>query len=175
MQINAPELYELTGAYADAAAALMDCETDDEYAEAFQAFDAIEADIAEQAGSMARLIRNLQQRSAAEKAVSESFDSEAKRHRAKAKAMESAADRIKEKVTFAMEIAGMEKIRTHAGTWYIVEDVKVDVIDPEAVPDEFVKRVTPEIDKTALKRYIKATGEIIPGVNTTVTRGARIR
>lgn len=175
MQIKAPELYELTGAYADAAAALMACETDEEYSDALTMFDQVEADMTEKAESMARIMRNLKQRADAETAVCASFDQEAKRHRAMAKAAEAAAERIKDRVTFAMESAGLEKIRTRAGTWYIVEDVHVDVTDAEAVPTEFVRRVVPDVDKASLKRHIKATGEIIPGVNATITRGARIR
>lgn len=175
MQINAPELYELTGAYADAAAAMMDCETDKEYSDALAMFDRIEADMTEKAESMARIMRNLRQRADAETAVCASFDQEAKRHRAMAKAADSAAERIKDRVTFAMESAGLEKIRTRAGTWYIVEDVHVDITDAEAVPAEFIRRIVPEANKESLKRHIKATGEIIPGVNATITREARFR
>lgn len=175
MQAKAPDLYELTGAYADAAAALMDCETDEDYAAALAQFDSIETAVSDKAESMARLLRNMQALHSMRKAAADAFALEAKRLAAKAKATENFIENIKDRVTFAMETAGMDKIRTGIGTWYVVEDVAVDVFAPEELPAEFLKQAEPTVDKVALKRYIKDSGEIVPGTNVTIRRGARFR
>lgn len=168
-------LYELTGAYADAAAALMDCETDEEYAEALAAFDAIEAGMQEKALSMACALRNLQMRELLQKSYADIYTAEARRMQAKSKSTAGAIDRLKERVLFAMETAGLERIRTDAGTWYIGTSVSVDVQDPDQVPEEFVKRYTPEIDKAAIRKHFDATGEILPGTDVIQKRSARFR
>jgi hypothetical protein len=46
---------------------------------------------------------------------------------------------------------------------------------PEELPAEFLKQAEPTVDKVALKRYIKDSGEIVPGTNVTIRRGARFR
>lgn len=169
------ELYEITGAYADAAAALMECETEEEYAAAMTALDAVEADLTAKASHMAMILRNMQARKERQAAHAATFKAEYDRLNARARATEAAAERLKERVLFAMETAGMERIRTDIGTWYIGQSVSCNVTDPEKVPAEFVKCYTPEIDKTAAKAHYKATGELIEGIEFIHGRSARFR
>lgn len=170
-----PELYELTGAYADASVALMACETDDEYEEALKAFDEIEGALTDKSAGMARILRNLQARASVQKAQEEAFKAEAARLTARRKASESAAERLKERVLYAMETAGLERIRTDIGTWYIGSSIRVDVTDPNKVPSEFVRGYTPEIDKAAAKKHYEYTGEIIDGIEFVHGRTAKFR
>ena len=176
-KLNNPrvELYELTGAYADIAAQLMACETDEEYDAALNAFGSVETAMADEAAQLARIMRNLQLRAAEHKTREEYFKAEGKRHEQKRKSAESAIERIRERVMFAMETAGMERIRTDIGTWYTSPSMSCKVIDAAKVPAEFVKGYTPEIDKDAAKKHFAFTGEIIDGLEITQTRTARFR
>lgn len=169
------QLYEITGAYAEASAALMECETEEEFAEALKIFDRIETDLEETAEQKARILRNLQLRAASRLALEEFFKAEGKRMEAKRKAAENAAERLKESVLFAMETAGMERIRTDIGTWYIGSSVRVDVQDAGKVPVEFIKGYTPEVDKAAVKKHFTETGEIPDGLDIIQGRTARFR
>lgn len=169
------ELYEITGAYADAAAALMDCETDEEYAAALDALDEVEADLSAKASAMAMALRNMQARQLRQAAHAAAFKTEYDRLDARAKATKAAAERLKKRVLFAMETAGMKRIRTDIGTWYIVDVPKCDVKDPYKVPNEFVKGYNPEIDKAAAKAHFVATGELIEGLDLRIEGSARFR
>lgn len=176
-KLNNPrvELYELTSAYADVAAQLMACETEEEYADALEAFNAIETDMSQEAAQLARIMRNLQLRAAEHRTREEAFKAEGKRHEQKRKAAEAAVERIRERVLFALETAGLERIRTDIGTWYTSPSMSCKVIDPHAVPAEFVKGYAPEIDKDAAKKHFAFTGEIIDGLEITQGRTARFR
>lgn len=172
---NRVELYEITGAYADAAAALMECETDEEYTAALEALDAVEADMSTKAGHMAMILRNIQARTDRQEAHAKTFKAEYDRLNARAKASKAAADRLKERVLFAMDTAGLERIRTDIGTWYIGESIACNVTEPDKVPAEFVKYYTPEIDKAAAKKHYAFTGELIDGLEFVHGRTARFR
>lgn len=172
---NRIELYEITGAYADAAAALADCETEEEYEAALAMFDAVEADMTAKATSMAMAMRNMQARAERQAAHAKTFKTEYDRLSARAKATEAAAERMKERVLFAMETAGLERIRTDIGTWYIGKSISCNVIETDKVPAEFVKYYTPEIDKAAAKKHYEATGELIDGLEFVHRRSARFR
>lgn len=172
---NRIELYEITGAYADAAAALMACETDEEYSAALDALTAIECDLMEAGRIKARILRNMQLRAADHQTFEAFFKAEAKRHEQKRKAAENAAERLKADVLFAMETAGLERIRTDIGTWYIGKSIACNVTEPDKVPAEFVKCYTPEIDKAAAKKHYEFTGELIDGLEFVHGRTARFR
>lgn len=169
------ELYEITGAYAEVSAQLMECETEEEFEEALKVFNAIETDMIETAEQKARILRNLQLRAAERRTLEDGFKAEAKRLEQKRKAAENAAERLKESVLFAMETAGMERIRTGIGTWYIGSSVRVEVLDANEVPAEFIKGYTPEVDKTAVKKHFEFTGEIPGGLDIIQGRTARFR
>lgn len=169
------ELYEITGEYADAAAALMECDTDEEYAAALSVLDEVEADLTANASAMAMTLRNMQARQQRQAAHAAAFKAEYDRLNARAKATEAAAERLKERVLFAMETAGMERIRTDIGTWYIGKSISCSVTDPDKVPAEFVKAYTPEIDKAAAKKHYEFTGELIDGIEFIHGRTARFR
>ena len=169
------ELYEITGAYADAAQALMVCETEEEVTAALAALDAVEADLNAKASAMAMTLRNMQARAERQAAHARTFKAEYERLNGRAKATEAAVKRLKERVLFAMETAGMERIRTDIGTWYIVKSLSTTVTDPAKVPEEFVKAYTPEIDKAAAKKHYEFTGELIDGLEFTHGRTANFR
>lgn len=172
---NRIELYVITGAYADASAALKECETEGEYTAALEAWDAVETDMTTAFTATAMMLRNLQARAERQAAQAKTFKSEYERMNARAKATEAAAERLKERVLFAMETADLKRIRTDIGTWYIVDVPKCDVKDPHKVPNEFVKGYNPEIDKAAAKAHFVATGELIEGLDLRIEGSVRFR
>lgn len=169
------ELYEITGAYADASAILKACETEEEYDAALAVWETVNADQTTAFTATAKMLRNMQLRAAEHQTLEAFFKAEAKRHEQKRKAAENAADRLKERVLFAMETAGLERIRTDIGTWYIGKSISCNVTDPHKVPAEFVKAYTPEIDKAAAKKHYEFTGELIDGIEFIHGRTARFR
>ncbi len=64
-----------------------------------------------------------------------------------------------------MEQNGFKKIQTTLGTLSIAKNpISVEIYDEKQIPDEYkTKVVTVKVDKTAIKKALKETGEIIPG------------
>ena len=65
-----------------------------------------------------------------------------------------------------MERNGITKIETELGTLSIAKSpATVEVIDQEQVPDEFLRiKTSIEVDKTAIKKNFKETGEVPDGI-----------
>ena len=64
-----------------------------------------------------------------------------------------------------MEQNGFTKIETQLGALSIAKNpLSVKIYDEAQIPDEYkTKVVTVKVDKTAIKKALKETGEIIPG------------
>ena len=95
----------------------------------------------------------------------EAMKSEEKRISEQRKAMENKLEKFKEYVKECMEQNGFTKIETTLGTLSIAKNpISVEIYDEKQIPDEYkTKVVTVKVDKTAIKKAIKETGEIIPG------------
>ena len=76
-------------------------------------------------------------------------------------------DRFKQYVKGNMERLGITKVETELGVISIAKSpMSVEIENEDEVPTEFKQEIiTTKIDKTAIKKYFKETGEIIPGVN----------
>ena len=172
---NRTELYDITGEYANASAELKACETEEEYDAALKVWDSVKTDLTVTFTATAKMLRNIQARAERQEAHAKTFKAEYDRLNARAKASKAAADRLKERVLFAMETAGLERIRTDIGTWYIGKSISCNVVDADKVPAEFVTRYTPEIDKAAAKKHYTFTGEIIDGLEFIHGRTANFR
>lgn len=96
----------------------------------------------------------------------EAMKSEEKRISEQRKAMENKLEKFKEYVKECMEQNGFTKIETTLGTLSIAKNpISVEIYDEKQIPDEYkTKVVTVKVDKTAIKKALKETGEIIPGV-----------
>ena len=79
--------------------------------------------------------------------------------------MENKLEKFKEYVKECMEQNGFTKIETTLGTLSIAKNpISVEIYDEKQIPDEYkTKVVTVKVDKTAIKKALKETGEIIPG------------
>lgn len=170
-----PKLYELTDAYAGLVAMLEDCETEEEAAEIAERINAVSDDITAKAEAYARIRLNLKSEADVLKAQAASFKAEADRLAAKAKAKENNVKRLQDYLLYAMEIAGLEKLRTPLGLFYPQTTSSVEVIDPWAVPARFVTMQDPKVDREAIKREFRQTGEIIPGISIVTNTTIRFR
>ena len=95
----------------------------------------------------------------------EAMKSEEKRISEQRKAMENKLEKFKEYVKECMEQNGFTKIETTLGTLSIAKNpISVEIYDEKQIPGEYkTKVVTVKVDKTAIKKALKETGEIIPG------------
>lgn len=83
-------------------------------------------------------------------------DAEIKRLQKRKKALTNNADKIKNSVMTAMQVLGKDKFKSALFSASIRKTPESVVIDyPQDVPQEFLKPVEPEFDKTKLKEYLK--------------------
>lgn len=172
MHFNASE-------YAYVSAQLMQCETDEEYAGAvdrlLEMFQGAEERVSETFGDAAKIIRNMQARAEVQKALAQVHKAEYERLIAFEKATTNAITRLKNGVCSAMECSGLQKIRTPIGTWFTKDQIKVEITDPYALPEEFVSQQPPKPDLNAIKKHFSFTGELIPGAECTFEKGVQFR
>lgn len=162
-------LYELSAGYA----ALLDmydqAETDAERAGIMDMLASAEGDITEKAEAYARIMKNKQ-------AEAEGFKAEADRLTAKRKAAEAVVDRMKEAITKAMMLVDVREIGTTIGKWRLQTNPwSCEVLDVNAVPEEWHIKVEDKIDRAGLVRHFNETGELIDGVEFHQSVGARFR
>lgn len=95
----------------------------------------------------------------------EAMKAEEKRIADTRKTGEAKLEKFKQYVLENMERLELDKIPTELGTLSITKNpMSVEIEDETAVPEEFKTIVqTVKVDKTAIKKHFKETGEIIPG------------
>ncbi len=95
----------------------------------------------------------------------EAMKTEEKRISEQRKGLENKIEKFKSYVKECMERNGFSKIDTGLGSLAIAKNpMSVEIENEDEIPGEFKQEiVTTKIDKTAIKKYFKETGEIIPG------------
>ena len=95
----------------------------------------------------------------------EAMKNEEKRISEQRKILESRLTKFKEYVKECMEQNGFKKIETQLGALSIAKNpISVEIYDEAQIPDEYKTKVIEiKVDKTAIKKALKETGEIIPG------------
>lgn len=95
----------------------------------------------------------------------EAMKNEEKRISEQRKVLESRLTKFKEYVKECMEQNGFTKIETQLGALSIAKNpISVEIYDEAQIPDEYKTKVIEiKVDKTAIKKTLKETGEIIPG------------
>jgi putative NADH-flavin reductase len=162
-------LYELSEGYAQMMAMYEQAETEAERADLLDLLAGAEGDITEKAEAYARIMKNKQ-------AEAEGFKAEAERLTAKRKAAEAVVERMKEAITTAMMLVGAQEIGTTIGKWRLQENPwSCEVVDVDAVPEEWHIKVEDKIDKRGLVKHFQMTGEMMPGVEFHRSTGARFR
>ena len=169
------KLYELTDAYAGLVSMLEDCENEEQAMDIIAQIDAVTSDISDKAENYARIRMNLKATAEELNAKAAIFKAEADRLAAKAKSAENYMKRLNDYLVFAMEIAGMKQIATSIGKFYTQRTLSVEVKDAWAVPEQFTTPQPPKVDRNAIKRAFKETGELFEGVEIKETNGVRFR
>ena len=95
----------------------------------------------------------------------EAMKNEEKRISEQRKILESRLTKFKEYVKECMEQNGFTKIETQLGALSIAKNpISVEIYDEAQIPDEYKTKVIEiKVDKKAIKKALKETGEIIPG------------
>lgn len=168
-------LYELTDAYASLVAQLEDAETDEEALAIVDKINTVTTDISAKAEAYAYIRMNLKAQADEIQAKANIFKAEADRLSAKAKSAENNIKRLNEHLLFAMGVAGMKQLPTPIGKFYTQTTTSVEVLDAWKVPQEFTTPQEPKVDRNAIKRAFKETGEIFPGCEVRTTEGLRFR
>lgn len=169
------KLYELTDAYAGLVAMLEDAETEEQAFEIISQIDAVTSDISVKAENYAKIRMNLKATADELNAKANIFKAESERLAMKAKSAENYVKRLNEYLLFAMELAGLKQIPTSIGKFYTQSTTSVEVLDAYAVPQQFATPQPPKIDKNAIKKAFKETGELFDGVEVKITNGVRFR
>lgn len=96
----------------------------------------------------------------------EAMKSEEKRISEQRKALENRLTKFKEYVKECMKQGGFTKIDTGLGSLAIVKNpMSIEIENEDEIPNDFKQEIiTTKIDKVAIKKHVKETGEIIPGV-----------
>ena len=163
------KLYELTDAYAELAALLDECESEEETAQLWAQLDEIGSSIAEKADNYARFLRNKQ-------AEANSLDEEIKRLQKRKRSAENQIDQLREHMKFAMGVAGATEIRTTLGKWSIRKNPpKVSILDEGEVAQDFFDPQPPKLSKARLLKYWKDTGEIPDGCDIEIAESVQFR
>lgn len=95
----------------------------------------------------------------------DAMKTEEKRISEQRKGLENKIEKFKNYVKECMERNGFSKIDTGLGSLAIAKNpMSVEIENEDEIPSEFKQEiVTTKIDKTAIKKHFKETGEIIPG------------
>jgi seryl-tRNA synthetase len=162
-------LYELTTEYTALLAEYEAAEDDERRGELLDMIDALQDDIGDKGEAYARVLRNLT-------AQHDALEAEAKRLTDKADAVEAAQKRLKAQLLSAMQRVGATKLQTSIGAWSVrINQPSVDVLDANKVPAEYHVPQDDKIDKRAILKNFKETGEIVGGVSIYRTTSIQFR
>ena len=150
-------LYQLTADYLNLLEMAEDPDIDEQ---AFMdTLDGIEGAIEIKAEGYAKVMRQLEADAAA-------CDAESKRLKNKSKTIDNNIRRMKQALQFAMQATGKTKFKTALFSFYIQKNSASVVMDEpyiENIPERFLIRKDPEINRKAIKEAIN-NGEDIGGI-----------
>ena len=162
-------LYELSAEYAGFLDAYANAQSEEEAAEILQSLVDIHGEMSEKAENYIRVIKNVQ-------SDVDGYKAEAKRLTKKATAGENLIERLKNAMLDAMKLTDTQKIETSIGKWALqTNPMSCDVTDPDKVPERFHVKQPDKIDKAAMIREHKATGELFDGAEFKQELGVRFQ
>ena len=162
-------LYELSAEYAAFLDAYDSAQTEEEAAEILQSLVDIHGALEEKADNYVRVIKNV-------KSDVDGYEAEAKRLMKKASAGKNLIERLKQTMLESMKMTNTPKIETSIGRWSTqMNPMSCDVTDPDKVPARFHVPQPDKIDKAAMIREHKATGELFDGAEFRQELGIRFR
>lgn len=162
-------LYELTEEYRQLLDMVEDPDVDPQTLA--DTMDAVEAELEDKADAYAVIIRQLT-------GDIETIKSEIERLSARKVALANNIDRLKQNLQYSMEMTGQTKFKTALFSFGIQKNPPAVVMDEqyiENIPERFLVRPEPKVDKTAIKDALKS-GEDLSGIaHLEQTEGLRIR
>ena len=162
-------LYELGAEYAAVLDAYANAQDEKEAAEILQQLVDVQGELTDKAEAYIRVIKNVQ-------SDVDGYKAEAKRLARKATSGENLIERLKNAMLDAMKLTDTQRIETSIGKWALqLNPVSCDVTDPDKVPERFHVKQPDKIDKAAMIREYKATGEIFEGAEFKQEQGIRFR
>ena len=162
-------LYEISAEYAAFLEAYENASCEEEAAEILQSLVDIHGSLEEKAENYAKLIKNVEADAKAYKDESDRLDK-------KAKVAKNFAERLKGAMLDAMKLTDTKEIPTSIGKWKTqLNPMSCDVTDPDKVPERFHVKQPDKIDKAAMIREHKATGEMFEGAEFKQEMGVRFR
>ena len=162
-------LYEISAEYAAYLEAYESASCEEEAAEILQSLVDIHGSLEEKAENYAKLIKNVE-------ADAKAFKDESDRLDKKAKVAKNFAERLKGAMLDAMKLTDTKEIPTSIGKWKTqLNPMSCDVTDPDKVPERFHIPQPDKIDKQAMIREHKATGEMFEGAEFKQEVGVRFR
>ena len=162
-------LYELTSEYTRLLDAL-ECAEDDVEAESiWEQIDLLDGDIQQKADAYARMMRVKQ-------AEAEGFKAEKQRLAECQQRAEKTVDRLKTRMLEMMQVLNLTEVSTGIGKWRVqLNPWSCNVWDADGVPMDYHVPQPDKIDKAAILKNFKVTGEIPPGVDIIREPGVRFR
>lgn len=162
-------LYEISAEYAAYLEAYESASCEEEAAEILQSLVDIHGSLEEKAENYAKLIKNVE-------ADAKAFKDESDRLDKKYKVAKNFVERLKGAVLDAMKLTDTKEIPTSIGKWKTqLNPMSCDVTDPDKVPERFHVPQPDKIDKAAMIREHKATGEMFEGAEFKQEVGVRFR
>ena len=162
-------LYQLTADYMNLLEMAEDPDIDEQ---AFMdTLDGIEGAIEVKAENYAKIMRQLEADAAA-------CDAESKRLKNKSKTIDNNIRRMKQALQFAMQTTGKTKFKTPLFSFYIQKNPASVVMDEqyiENIPERFLVRKDPEINRKAIRDAINAGEDLTGLAHVEGTGGLMIR
>ena len=164
-----PSLYALTEIYTELLGLLDECQTPEESSGIIEQIAQVNESIGDKAEAYARIIQSKQREA-------DRYNAEIERMQARKTPAESLIARLMAQLLTAMEEAGASKISTTIGAWSVRKNPEsVAVIDAALIPAEFLEPQPAKIDKRAMLKAHRETGEIFPGVEFVQTARVEFR
>ena len=162
-------LYQLTADYMNLLEMAEDPDIDEQ---AFMdTLDGIEGAIEVKAENYAKIMRQLEADAAA-------CDAESKRLKNKSKTIDNNIRRMKQALQFAMQTTGKTKFKTPLFSFYIQKNPASVVMDEqyiENIPERFLVRKDPEINRKAIRDAINAGEDLMGLAHLESTESLRIK
>lgn len=160
-------LYELTAEYSELAAALENEEANEE--EILALLDGISESIDTKADGYARIARNWA-------SEADMLRGEIDRLTKRKRAVENAAERLKQYLHNAMLLTGKTAIPTSIGKWSIATNPpSATVTDFSKIPEKYLIPQEPKVDNRQILADYKLSGEAIPGIEVVRKQSLRFR
>lgn len=162
-------LYELTTEYMELLAMLEDPDVDDELIA--DTLEGIDGELEVKADGYARVMRQMD-------ADAKAIKAEEERLANRRKSLENRAANLKSRLQQMMEITGKVKFKTELFSFGIQKNPAAVVIDEqyiENIPEEYLIRQDPKIDRAKLKEDLKAGKDLDGIAHLEQTESLRIR